>query len=357
MLNMENLLSAMLKKGASDLHLTADAPPTLRVDGLILNLPLEKLTSETAQSLIYSILTETQRKTFESRNELDLALQIKDIGRVRANIFRQKGTVAAAFRIIQDKFQTFDELGLAPVTTDLIKLPKGLVLVTGQTGAGKSTTIASMINYINETRACHIITVEDPIEFVHTHKKSLVEQREVGSDTHDFGDALKYILRQDPDVILIGEMRDLETIQAALNLAETGHLVFATLHTNDCPSSINRIIDVFSPHQQEQVRAQLSFVLQAIICQTLIPMASGRGRALACEALVATAAVRNLIREGKIEQIYLNMQTGAKQGMQTMNKALLQLVNKRLISRPDALGRSTNPEELEKLLSNPQGTT
>lgn len=351
--NMTDLLALMQKRGASDLHLTSGVPPMLRIDGTILPTLHDPLTPESCQNLIYSLLTETQRKNFESENELDMAIWVKGIGRIRINVFRQKGMVTAALRAISDKFSSFDELGLPPVIYDTIKLPKGLVLVTGQTGSGKSTTLASMVDYINEHRACHIVTVEDPVEFVHTHKKSIVNQREVGSDTRGFDKALKYVLRQDPDVVLIGEMRDIETIQAALTLAETGHLVFATLHTNDCPSTINRIIDVFPPHQQNQVRIQLSFVLQAILCQTLIPKAAGSGRVMACEVLVVTPAVRNLVREAKAEQIYLNMQTGAKNGMQTMNKALYDLVNKRQITQQEALAHSMNVEELQKLFVKP----
>lgn len=354
MLNMTDLLTLMKKKDASDLHLTVGSPPVLRVDGSVQPLPFEPLNAETSQNLVYSILTEAQRKAFESKNELDLAIWVKGIGRLRVNVFRQKGAVAAVLRAIPERFLTFEELGLPSVASQIVKLPKGLVLVTGPTGSGKSTTLASMINQVNESRACHIITVEDPIEFVHTHKRAIVNQREVGADTQGFGNALKYVLRQDPDVILVGEMRDLETIQAALTLAETGHLVFATLHTNDCPSSINRMIDVFPPHQQEQVRTQVSFVLQAVMSQTLIPKAQGSGRAMACEILVVTPAVRNLIREGKTEQIYLNMQTGGKHGMQTMNTALAQLVNQRVITKSEALERSMNTEELERLISRPQ---
>ena len=350
-MNIKECLAGMVQKGASDLHLTAGAPPTLRVDGVMVPLTSEKLTPEMTQTLVYSMLTEAQRKTFETHKELDLSFQAAEVGRVRGNIFQQKGSVSAAFRIIPEKFQTFDELGLPDVVNKIIKLPKGLVLVTGQTGSGKSTTIASMINNINENRACHIITVEDPIEFVHTHKQSLVEQREVGSDTQNFGNALKYVLRQDPDVILIGEMRDFETVQAAMTLAETGHLVFATLHTNDCATSVNRIVDVFPAHQQDQAQGQLSLVLQAVMSQVLIPKSSERGRILACEVMIATPAVRNLIREGKAEQIYLAIQTGSKDGMQTMNQSLTGLVQKRIIDRAEALNRSTNQIELEKLLA------
>jgi len=341
----------MVQKGASDLHLIAGAAPTLRIDGTMVPLTQEKLTAEMTQTLIYSMLTEVQRKTFESNKELDLAFQAVEVGRVRGNIFRQKGSVAAAFRIIPDKFQNFEELGLPEVVNKLIKIPKGLILVTGQTGSGKSTTMAAMLNHINENRACHIITVEDPIEFVHTHKQAIIEQREVGSDTHSFANALKYVLRQDPDVILIGEMRDFETVQAAMTLAETGHLVLATLHTNDCATSINRIIDVFPSHQQSQARAQLSFVLQAVLSQVLLPKVNQRGRVLACEVLVATSAVRNLIREGKTEQMYMSLQTGSKEGMQSMNQAFVQLIQKNIIEQSEAFSQSTNPIELEKLLN------
>ena len=350
MVSMSELFLMMHERGASDLHLTSGAPPTLRIDGELVPTPFEKLTSETTQSLIFSLMTDEQRQRFESTNELDMAFGIKGVGRLRMNVYRQRGAVGAAIRSIPQSFMTFEELGLPPVIYEVMKIPKGLILVTGPTGSGKSTTLASMIDYINERRSFHIVTVEDPIEYVHTHKKSLVNQREVGGDTETFGQALRHVLRQDPDVILIGELRDLETISAALTIAETGHLVFATLHTTDTAQTINRIIDVFPPHQQEQIRVQLSFVIQAIFCQVLVPNASGTGRSLACEMLMVTAAIRNLVREQKVEQILMTIQTGGKFGMQTMNQSLAELYKKQRISYQEAVLRSTDPEDLKKLI-------
>ncbi len=349
-LTIENLLYLMKERKASDLHLTAGLPPMLRVDGLLTNTEFGPLTPDVCQKLIYSVLTDRQKEKFEMMNELDVSFGIKDIGRIRLNVFRQKGTVAAAMRAIPSNPPTFEELRLPKIVTQLVDLPRGLILVTGPTGSGKTTTLASMINFINENRNAHIITIEDPIEYLFHHKKCIVNQREVGSDTESFVTALKYVLREDPDIILIGEMRDLETIQAALTIAETGHLVFATLHTTDAVSSVNRIIDVFPPHQQQQVRIQLSFVLQAVLSQQLLLHASGKGRVLACEVLVATPAVRNLIREGKPEQIFTLMQTGAKFGMQTMNQALAELYQRRLVNLEEALSYSSDPEELKKLI-------
>jgi twitching motility protein PilT len=326
------------------------APPTLRIDGALLPTPFEKLNSEMAQTLIYSLLNDQQRQRFEASNELDLAFNLRGIGRVRMNVYRQTGSVGAAIRAIPNSFKTFEEIGVPKSILDIMKLPKGLILVTGQTGSGKSTTIASMIDFINETRAAHIVTIEDPIEFVHTHKKSVINQREVGSDTVTFGAALRHILRQDPDVILIGELRDLETIQAALNIAETGHMVLATLHTTDCAQTINRIIDVFPQHQLEQVRVQLSFVLQAVLCQQLLSHASGTGRVLACETLIVNSAIRNLVREQKVEQIQVAIQTGGKIGMQTMNQSLADLYFRQKITFQEAMAHSMDPEDLRRLM-------
>ncbi len=295
------------------------------------------------------MLTDVQKDKFETTNELDLAFGIKGVGRIRMNVFRQRNAVSAALRSIPPKIFSFDELGLPRAAYETMKLPKGLVLVTGPTGSGKTTTLASMIDYLNEHRHGHIITVEDPIEHTHNHKKCIIEQREVGSDTNSFAIALKYVLRQDPDIILVGEMRDLETIQAALTIAETGHLVFATLHTPDAPQSVNRIIDVFPPHQQNQVRVQLSFVLQAIFSQMLIPRVSGQGRILALEILMVTPATRNLVREQKIEQLYTLMQTGGKYGMQTMNQSLIDLYSRGLISYEEAISNSLDPDDLKRL--------
>ncbi len=353
MLSLHQLLKLMIEKGASDLHITTGTPPQLRIDGKLVPLDMPPLSPVDTKQLCYSILTDAQKHKFEEENELDLSFGIKGLSRFRANIFMQRGAVAGAFRQIPYKIMSFEELGLPPVVEKLTQLPRGLVLVTGPTGAGKSTTLASMINKINETRHEHIITIEDPIEYLHPHKKCIVNQREVGADTKSFKTALKYVLRQDPDIVLIGEMRDLETIEAALTIAETGHLTFATLHTNNAIQTINRIIDVFPPHQQPQVRAQLSFVLEGVISQILIPKASGKGRVLAAEVLIPNAAIRNLIREDKIHQIYSQMQIGQeKYGMQTMNQALLNLYQRRLITLEDAIGRSPDPEEFRQMLKN-----
>ncbi len=350
MVSMGELFLLMHERGASDLHLTAGAPPILRIDGALLPTPFDKLTGETSQTLVYSLLNDQQRQRFEASNELDLAFNLRGIGRVRMNVYRQTGSVGAAIRAIPNSFKTFDEIGVPKSILDIMKLPKGLILVTGPTGSGKSTTLASMIDFINETRAAHIVTVEDPIEFVHTHKKSVINQREVGSDTVTFGAALRHILRQDPNVILIGELRDLETIQAALNIAETGHMVLATLHTTDCAQTINRIIDVFPQHQLEQVRVQLSFVLQAVLCQQLLTHATGAGRVLACETLIVNSAIRNLIREQKVEQIQVAIQTGGKIGMQTMNQSLADLYFRQKITFQEAMTHSVDPDDLRRLM-------
>ncbi len=351
MLNMQDLLMQMGEKKASDMHITAGLPPMLRIDGEMVQTQFEKLTPDVCQRLIYSLLTDSQKEKFEATSELDLSFGIKGVGRVRMNVFRQRGSVGAALRSIPQRILTFEELHLPPVVFDLMKMQKGLILVTGATGSGKSTTLASMIDYLNEHRTSHILTIEDPIEYVHLHKQSIVNQREIGTDTSTFPVALKYVLRQDPDVVLVGEMRDLETISAALTIAETGHLVFATLHTTDAASSINRIIDVFPPHQQAQIRAQVSFVLQAVFAQQLIPQASGSGRVLACEVMVVNSAIRNLIRDMKVEQIYLAMQTGGKYGMQTMNQSLYDLYNKREITYQTALDNSADQDDLKRVLA------
>ncbi|MDE2038873.1 MAG: type IV pilus twitching motility protein PilT [Elusimicrobia bacterium] len=350
MISMSELFLLMHERGASDLHLTVGAPPMLRIDGQLVPTPFEKLTHETSQTLVFSLLTEQQRQRYEANNELDLAFGLKGIGRLRVNIYRQRGSVGAAVRAIPAQFKTFEEIGLPQSIYDIIKIPKGLILVTGPTGSGKSTTLASMIDYINEHRTGHIVTVEDPIEYVHSHKKSIVNQREVGQDTESFAASLKHVLRQDPNVILIGELRDLETISAALTIAETGHLVLATLHTNDCAQTINRVIDVFPQHQIEQVRVQLSFVLQAVICQQLLVHASGQGRVLAAEILMATSAIRNLIREQKIEQVQLAIQTGGKFGMQTMNQSLADLYRRQRATLQEVMAHSLDPEDLRRLL-------
>jgi twitching motility protein PilT len=347
---MNDLLILMMEKKASDLHITVGAPPTLRIDGQMIPTNYEKLTPDVCQRLVYSLLTDAQKEKYEATSELDLSFGIKGVGRVRMNVFRQRGAVAAALRSIPQKIMTFDELNLPPVVYEMMKIPKGLVLVTGPTGSGKSTTLASMIDFLNERRRGHIITIEDPIEYVHQHKNCVVNQRELGSDTMSFTAALKYVLRQDPDIILIGEMRDFETISAALTIAETGHLVFGTLHTTDAVSSINRIVDVFPPHQQSQIRSQLSFTLQAVFSQALLPLASGSGRVLASEIMVVTSAIKNLIRDMKTEQIYLSIQTGVKFGMQTMNQSLYDLYMKKKITYNQGVDASTDPEELKKLM-------
>ncbi|MFA5072366.1 MAG: type IV pilus twitching motility protein PilT [Nitrospirota bacterium] len=358
MAHLHDLLKYMIEKGASDLHITTGIAPLIRVDGKVKPVPgLESLTATQTKDLCYSILTDAQKHKFEEHNELDLSFGVKNLSRFRANIFVQRGAVAAAIRTIPFKIRTFQELGLPEIVTDLCKKPRGLILVTGPTGSGKSTTLASMIDKINMDRQEHIITVEDPIEYLHPHKKCLVNQREVNADTKSFKDALKYILRQDPDVVLIGEMRDLETIEAALTIAETGHLTFATLHTNSAAQTMNRVIDVFPPHQQSQVRAQLSFVLEGVISQQLIPKIGG-GRTLALEVMIPNAAIRNLIREDKIHQIYSIMQTGqAKFGMQTLNQCLYELYVKKQISYEDCVGRSSNVDELVQMLNRSGLTT
>lgn len=351
-LTLYDMLKTMLDIGASDLHVTTNSPPKIRIDGKLIDLEnAPELGPVDTKSLCYSILTDAQKHAFEENNELDLSFGLKGLSRFRANIFMQRGAVAGAFRTVPFEIKNFRQLGLPDVIGEQAKKPSGLILVTGPTGSGKSTTLAAMIDKINNERTDHIITIEDPIEYLHSHKKCLVNQREVKSDTNSFANALKYVLRQDPDVILIGEMRDLETIEAALTVAETGHLTFATLHTNSAIQSINRIIDVFPPHRQEQIRVQLSFVLEAVISQQLIPKRVGRGRVMALEVLLFSPAIRNLIREDKIHQIYSMMQTGqAKFGMQTMNQSLLELYKKGLISYEDALGRSSHAEELVQMI-------
>jgi twitching motility protein PilT len=357
MANLHQLLKAMIEKGASDLHVTTSTPPQLRIDGKLQPLKMPPLSPPETKQLCYSILTDAQKHKFEETNELDLSFGVRGLSRFRANIFMQRGAVAGAFRAIPYKIKTFEELGLPKVIADLTRKPRGLVLVTGPTGSGKSTTLATIIDKINSERQEHIVTIEDPIEYLHPHKSCVVNQREVGADTAGFGTALKYILRQDPDVVLLGEMRDLETIEAALTVAETGHLAFATLHTNSCVQTINRVVDVFPAYQQPQVRAQLSFVLEGVLSQTLLPRANGPGRALALEIMVPNAAIRNLIREDKIHQIYSQMQIGQdKFGMQTMNQSLASLYVKRLISMDDAMARSSDQDELRNLINQGGGT-
>jgi twitching motility protein PilT len=349
--DLHQLLKIMIEKGASDLHVTTGSPPMYRIDGRLTPLNMPQLTATETKRLCYSVLTDLQRHIFEEENELDLSFGVKGLARFRANIFRQRGAVAGAFRVIPFKTYSFSELGLPNVINEIVKKPAGLILITGPTGCGKSTTLTSILDRINVSRNQHVVTVEDPIEYLHAHKGCLINQREIHSDTRSFQTALKYVLRQDPDIVLIGEMRDLETIEAALNIAETGHLTFATLHTSSCVSSINRVIDVFPPHQQVQVRAQLSFVLEGVVCQQLIPRASGVGRILSVEVMIPNAAIRNLVREDKVHQIYSQMQVGqSKFGMQTMNQSLIDLYKKGLISLKDAMGRSQDLDEFNMML-------
>lgn len=349
-LDLHSLLKIMVERGASDLHITVGAPPVYRIDGRLTPLNAPPLDPSDTKRLCYSVLTDLQRHIFEEQNELDLSFGIKGLARFRSNIFRQRGAVAGAFRLIPFRTYTFEELGLPSVVNELIQKPSGLILVCGPTGCGKSTTLTAMLDRINMMRNLHIVTVEDPIEYVHTHKGCIINQREVGADTKSFTTALKYVLRQDPDVVLIGEMRDKETMESALNIAETGHLTFATLHTSSAVASINRIVDVFPPHQQLQVRIQLSFVLEGVICQQLLPRASGKGRILSAEVMIPIPSIRNLIREDKIHQIYSVMQTGqSRHNMQTMNQSLIDLYRRRLVTFKEAMMRSTNIEEFMQM--------
>ena len=346
-----DVLEKMVAAKASDVHLTPGSPPVLRVRGLIT--PMEEygpLTPQHTRDVVYSILSDDQRKRFENNKSLDFAYAIPGVARFRVNTYFQRGSISAALRHTPDVIPSLDELGLPPVIEAFTKLPRGFVLVTGPTGSGKSTTLASMVDIINREREEHILTIEDPIEFLHRHKKCMVNQREIGADATDFGTALRAALREDPDVILVGEMRDLETISTALTAAETGHLVFATLHTQDTAQTVDRIVDVFPPAQQHQVRVQLSVALQGIVTQQLLPTADGRGRCAATEILVPTPAVRNLIREGKTHQIYSTLQTGGSHGMQTMDASLAELVRQNKITRELAEGRSSTPEELRRLM-------
>ena len=351
--SLSELLKKMTEMGGSDLHITTNSPPQVRVDGHLRSLTEHPpLTAADTKQLAYSVLTDAQKHRFEEQLEIDFSFGIKGLSRFRANVFNQRGAVGAVFRSIPYEVKTFDALNLPAVVKSLCDKPRGLVLVTGPTGSGKSTTLAAMLDKINNDRHEHIITIEDPIEYLHGHKNCLVNQREVHADTHGFANALRAALRQDPDVVLIGEMRDLETIESALRIAETGHLTFGTLHTNSAASTINRIIDVFPSHQQSQIRAQLSLVLEGILCQALLPKASGTGRVMAMEILVPNSAIRNLIREDKIHQIYSAMQTGQEKfGMQTFNQSLAGLYFTKQITLQTALGRSSNPDELQDMIN------
>jgi twitching motility protein PilT len=346
---LPQLLKALIDQGASDLHLSPDSPPRLRIDGQLFPLDLEPLSGQESKQLCYSVLTEEQKKDFENTKEIDLAFSVRNLARFRCNVYTSKGHVSAVFRVIPFKIHSITDLGLPPIVTEICELPRGLILVTGPTGSGKSTTLAAMIDHINATRQENIVTIEDPIEFVHSHKSCMVNQREVGQDTESYANALKSALRQDPDVVLIGELRDLETVSMALTTAETGHLVFATLHTNNCVSTLNRIVDVFPPHQQQQIRSQLAMSLQAVFSQILLPSNSG-GRVMGMEIMTPNKAIRNLIREDKVHQIYSAMQSGqGDSGMQTMNQSLFNLSERRFISKDLALKKSDEPEELEEM--------
>ncbi len=349
---LNQMLKDMVAQGGSDLHITTNSPPQIRVDGVLRPQNLPPLTPSETKQLAYSILTDNQKHRLEENLEIDLSFGLKGLARFRANIFHQRGAIAAVFRQIPFEIRGFRDLGLPPVIERMCEKPRGLVLVTGPTGSGKSTTLAAMLDKVNRERHEHIVTVEDPVEYLHSHKSCIVNQREIHADTHSFANSLRSALRQDPDVVLIGEMRDLETVESALRIAETGHLTFATLHTNSAAQSINRIIDVFPAHQQTQIRAQLSLVLEGILCQALLPRAGGKGRALAMEILVPSAAIRNLIREDKVHQIYGMMQAGqAKHGMQTFNQSLAALYFRRLISLETAMSRSSYPDELQEIIA------
>ena len=362
MATLYDLLKLMGEVGASDLHISVGSPPRLRVSGKLRPMvpkgqELKPLGPADTKALCYSVLTDAQKHKFEENSELDFSFGLKGLSRFRGNLFIQKGTTAGVFRVVPFEIKTFAQLGLPNILNEMTKKPSCLILVTGPTGSGKSTTLATMVDRINSDRDDHIITIEDPIEFVHNHKRCLINQREVTTDTVSFTAALKYVLRQDPDVVLVGELRDLETIESALRVAETGHLTFATLHTNSAVQTINRIVDVFPAHQQDQIRVQLSFVLEGIIAQRLIPKSSGQGRLMTMEILIPNQGIRNLIREDKVHQIYSMMQTGQLgSGMQTMNQNLMELVQKRTLTKEHALANSTVPEELQNMFQKMEAT-
>jgi twitching motility protein PilT len=356
MATLPELLKTLVDLSGSDLHLTTQSAPQIRVHGKLQTLDLPPLGPAETKGLAYSVLTDAQKKRFEETLELDFSFGIRGIARFRCNVFNQRGAVAAVYRVIPEQIKGFDELGLPPVLATLADRPRGLVLVTGPTGSGKSTTLAAMIDKINTERREHILTIEDPIEYIHAHKGCIVNQREVHSDTHGFAVALRSALREDPDIVLIGELRDLETIESALRVAETGHLTFATLHTNSAAQTINRIIDVFPAHQQGQIRTQLSLVLEGVVCQALLPRADGQGRVISLEVLIPTPAIRNLIRDDKVHQIYSTMQTGQEKfGMQTMNQSLATLYQRRLITMDSAMSASSLKDELEQMISRGAG--
>jgi twitching motility protein PilT len=356
MVSMEELLNLMVQRGGSDLHLSVGAPPKIRIDGKLVDTEYEPLMPEATKKLIYSVIGADQVAKFEKNLEIDFSFGVTNLGRFRTNVFLQRGSVAAVLRVIPFEVYDFATIGLPTKVCEWIcNLPRGLVLCTGSTGSGKSTTLASMVNYINESRQNHIVTIEDPIEFLHRNKSCLVNQREVGGDTHGFEKALKSVLRQDPDVVLVGEMRDLETIEAALTLAETGHLTFATLHTSDVCQTVNRIVDVFPAHQQQQIRTMLSFTLQAVVCQQLVPRIHGKGRCLAAEIMIVNPAIRALIRDNKAHQIMSTIQTGGAVGMRTMNQSLFELYRSGAISYEDALDHTGDEADFQRLMERAAG--
>ncbi|MEO6593605.1 MAG: type IV pilus twitching motility protein PilT [Planctomycetota bacterium] len=353
---MEELLNLMVQRGGSDLHLSVGAPPKIRIDGKLVDTEYEPLMPEATKKLVYSVIGPDQVAKFEKNLEIDFSFGVQNLGRFRTNAFIQRSTIAAVLRVIPFEVYDFQTIGLpAKVCQWICNLPRGLVLCTGSTGSGKSTTLASMVNYINETRQSHLITIEDPIEFLHRNKGCLVNQREVGGDTHGFDKALKSVLRQDPDVVLVGEMRDLETIEAALTLAETGHLTFATLHTSDVTQTVNRIVDVFPAHQQQQIRTMLSFTLQAVICQQLVPRIHGKGRVLAAEIMIVNPAIRALVRDNKSHQIMSTIQTGGSAGMRTMNQSLFELYRNGTISYEDAIDNTSDETDFMRLMERAGG--